>query len=439
MKKLVGLLMVSLISLVFSTILLVTSAGAVEIKQVESKSGVTALLVEDYTLPLISLSFSFGGGTTQDPPGKMGTVRLLSTLMDEGAGDLDSSTFRQKLEELGIEFGFSSSAEYIAGGIRSLRSQRDNAFKMLALAMNEPRFDDEAIERMRDAIRTGIIRSRTNPGSVAAKKLRETLFGDHPYALPPSGDEKTISAITRDDIVSMHKKLFAREKLVIGVVGAISEEELAIALDDVFAKLPHKSGIVSSERTEPLLGENVSLEMPVPNSRVTLVYKGLKRDHPDFFAAHLMNYILGGSSFSSRLYLEIREKRGLAYGVSSGLGTFKNAAYLSAGTSTRAENLDEAVAVMKSEIAKLAEHGVTEAELEAAKKYIIGSYAINNLDTSGKIARVLVAIQTEDLGIDYIDRRREKIDGVKLSDVNRVAKELLSVEPTVVIVGPATQ
>ncbi|MGI9350573.1 MAG: M16 family metallopeptidase [Rhizobiaceae bacterium] len=413
------------------------NAQAVEIREVRSSSGVTALLVEDYTLPLISLSYAFGAGTSQDPDGRTGNVRLMSALIDEGAGDLDSASFQAKLEDFGIEFSFSSARDFLSGGLRFLRSDRQTAFEMLNLALTEPRFDPDAIERMRDAIRTGIERSRTNPGAIASIALNETLFGEHPYSRRAAGNEQSIKLISRDDIVAMHKRLFARDHLTIGVVGAISESELKQVLDVVFSDLPLESETVVVTNVEPKLGETVTIDMPVPNTNISLVYKGLKRDDPDFFAAHLMNHILGGGTFSSRLYSEVREKRGLAYGVYSGIAAYENAAYLTAGTSTRADNQVEAVKVIRGEITKLAEQGVTVSELEAAKKFVIGSYAINNLDTSGKIARVLVAIQTQNLGIDYIDKREALIDSVTLEDVNRVAKKLLSVDPTQIVVGPA--
>ncbi|MEM7215001.1 MAG: pitrilysin family protein [Pseudomonadota bacterium] len=428
----------ALITLI-STCLLSFSVLAVEIKELRSDRGITALLVEDYTLPIISMSYSFRGGTTQDPEGKTGAVRLMAALIDEGAGDLDSAAFRARLEELGIELRFSSSRDFLSGGLRTLRSDRSTAFDMLKLALNEPRFDPEAIERLRDAIRTGIIRSKTNPGSVASLTLRQTLFEGHPYSLRASGDETTIENISREDIADLHKKLFARDTLTVGVVGAISEEELKQVLDETFGALPERSQAAALVEIEPKLGETVSIGMPVPNASVSLIYKGLKRDDPDFFAAHLMNYILGGGSFTSRLYTEVREKRGLAYGVSSGLATFENTAYLTAGTSTRADNQEEAIRIIRQEIRKLAENGVSEEELEAAKKFVSGSYAISNLDTSGKIARVLVAIQNQNLGTDYIVKRKKLIENVTLEDVNQIAKKLLLVEPTQVVVGPATQ
>jgi len=412
---------------------------AVEITKVESRSGVTALLVEDYTLPIISLAFSFKGGISQDPEGKTGTVRLMTAMMNEGAGEYDSAGFREKLEELGIEMGFSSSRDFVVGSLRTVRSDRDAAFEMLRLTMSELRFDEEPMERMRDAIRTGIEGSLKSPGAAMSKALREALFAGHPYSKPVRGDLKSIDTIKREDLISMHKNLYARDVLTIGVVGAISKEELEQALDTIFGELPQTAQLTPVKDIEPTLGETVYVEMPVPKSSISLVYKGLDRDHPDFFAAHLFNHVLGGGTFSSRLYSELREKRGLVYGVSSGLATLENAAYFSAGTSTRVDNQEKAIKVIKEEIQKLVDEGVTEAELEAAKKYVIGAYAISNLDTSGKIARVLVAIQNQNLGIDYINRRRELIERVRLEDVNRMARELLSMQPTQVVVGPVTQ
>jgi len=414
-------------------------ASAVEIQQVTSKKGIKALLVEDYTLPIIALSFSIDGGSSQDEAGKEGTLRIMTALMDEGAGQLDSSAFQALLEEQGISLSFSSSRDNFSGRLRMLRDDREQAFELMHLALTKPRFDVDAIERMRDAIRTGIIRSKTSPGANASKALRNALFPDHVYSRPHQGDEKTIDAITREDIVAINEKILTRENLYIGVVGAISAKELAEVMDTLFGEFPEQSKITPVKDVKPETGKTIELEMSVPNVSISLAYNGIKRSDPDFFAAHLMNHILGGGTFSSRLYQEIREKRGLVYGVSSGIATLDHTAYLSAGTSTRPENRDETLNLIKQEVLKIVNQGVTQEELDKAKKYVSGAYAINNLDTSSKIAGVLVALQSEELGIDYIDARADQIAKVTLEDINRVAKRLLDVEPTTVIVGPATQ
>ncbi len=425
-----------LVLLIVGFCLTVVHAHAIDIKQVKTPGGITAWLVEDYTLPIIAFSYAFEGGSSQDDEGKEGTVRILSALLDEGAGDMDSSQFRARLEENGIEMGFSSSRDRMRGVMRTVREDRELAFSMLQTALTQPRFDQEAIDRMRDAITTFIVRSKTNPSSVGSKAVREALFSDHPYGKSTSGTEESIASISRDDIVAMHKNLFARDQLTIGVVGAISEAELSELLDKTFGALPEKSKLKDIADIKPALGDDIAIEMPVPNASITMVYQGLKRDDPDFFAAHLMNHILGGGSFSSRLYEELREKRGLTYGVSSGIVTSKHSTYLIASNSTRAENRKESVALMRSEFERMAEKGVTQEELNTAKKYVAGSYAINNLDTSGKIAGVLVGLQTQKLGKDYISNRIKQIEAVTIEDVNRMAKKLLSVEPSVVVVGP---
>ncbi|MEL7429806.1 MAG: pitrilysin family protein, partial [Pseudomonadota bacterium] len=364
---------------------------------------------------------------------------LMTALLDEGAGELDSSAFRARLEEFGIEFGFSDSGSEVTGGMRTLVSEQETAFDMLRLALTSPRFDEEPIERIRNAIRLSLERAVTNPSSISRDRLRERVFPDHPYSKAPNGTLQTIGDLDRDDLATMHQRLFAKDNLVIGVVGAIGEAELAQALDDVFGDLPNKAQLNDIPEVVPVLGVSDEISVATPNASISLVYKGLKRDDPDFFAGHLMNHILGGGSFTSRLYEEVREKRGLSYGASSSMVSRPETAFLVAGTSTRAENRDEVIEIMRSAVSDIANGGITQEELEKAKRFTIGSYAINNLDTSRKIARVLVALQTEKLGIDYIDRREQLISNVTLEDVNRVAKRLLSVEPTMVVVAPATR
>ena len=223
------------------------------------------------------------------------------------------------------------------------------------------------------------------------------------------------------------------------MVGAISEEELKEALDKVFGDLPAKAQISLIDEVSPALGQEARIDMPVPNVSISLVYPGVKRESPDFFAAYLMNYVFGGGSFSSRLYNAVREERGLTYGVSSSIATLDHSSFLVIGTKTRSDNQEEAIKVIREEVERIARDGVTKEELETAKKFIAGTYAISNLDTSSKIARVLVAIQTGKLGIDYIDRRKDYINAVTLEEVNRMARTLLAGEPTSVIVGPAIQ
>ncbi len=414
----------------------VSAANAVDIQTVKSPGGITALLVEDYTVPLIAVSMAFTGGATQESSEKEGLANILSSLLDEGAGDIKSQDFQLKMDELGVELGFSAGYDSFTGRLKTLRSTRLEAFDMLRLALTKPRFDLEPIERMRAAQLSILQNSLKKPNVIAGKAWRKSVFGDHPYSRSVGGTIKAVKALNRDDIVSIHKRLLAKDNLVVGVVGAISAKELAEMLDHVFVDLPDKAELKSVKEASLAIGGTQKVDLDLPQSIIRVVYNGLKRENKDFYAAYLMNYILGGSSFSSRLYTEIREKRGLAYGVYTYLGTQDHAGFIGGGTATRADRADETINILLAEVERMAKDGPTKEELEKAKKYITGTYAISNLDTSGKIASVLVAIQREKLGVDYIDKRADYIAAVTIEDTKRMARELLSAKPTIIIVGP---
>jgi zinc protease len=420
--------------------LLAFSAGpviAVEIQQFSTPAGIKVYLVENYTSPIITTSFSFSGGASQDPEGKAGAAHFLSSMLDEGAGEASGQEFQALAEKYGIDLGFSAQRDYFTGSMQTLAENSSEAFRLLHLALNEPRFDARPMERMRQSILRGLKRAKNRPRSIASKAMRAAIFKGHPYARPTRGSIESVSNLTRDDLSTIHRRLMVKKGLVIGVVGAVSKQELGPIIDGVFASLPENSDrkIIADARLE--FGSKIEKHLDINQSIVSFAFPGFKRSDPEFFAAYLANHILGGGSFSSRLYDEVREKRGLAYSVYSRLATYSHAAYTLVGSATSTERVDEAIEVMRAELKRMAEEGPTAKELAAAKKYVIGSYAIRNLDTSLKVASVLVAIQQINLGIDYIDRREKIINSVTLEEVKSVAAKLLGNTPTLVIVGPA--
>ena len=417
------------------TFALTVSARAVEVQEVVSDRGVKALLVEDYTVPLVALSFSFKGGAAQDAPGKEGTAQLLTTLLDEGAGDIGSEAFLARLEELGIQYGFDAGPDSFSGSVFTLKSTADEAFELIGKALADPRLDPEPIERMRTAALVSLRAKEADPGTLAGEAFRETVFGDHPYGRPVDGTIPSVSAITREDVDAFRRRTFARDNLTVGVVGAISADELKRQLDTLFGDLPEQAELRPVPEAAIDTGERRHVDLDVPQTSIAFALPGLKRDDEDFFALYLVNHILGGGSFNSRLYEEVREKRGLAYSVYSYLATRDHAAFVGAGSATRADRAGQTVDIMRAELERIATEGPTPEELEAAKEFIKGTYAISNLDTSQKIAGVLVAIQEDDLGLDYIDRRKDLIDAVTIEDARRVAAEILSADPTIITVG----
>jgi zinc protease len=412
-------------------------AGAVEIREVLSPGGVRALLVEDYTNPLVAVNFAFeGAGASADEAGKEGTANLLSGLLDEGAGTIESRAFQERLDDLGVSLSFDASTDNFSGSFRTIVENEDEAFDLLRLAVNAPRFDDEPVARIRGQILTGILANENDPGELASKAWRETVYPNHPYSRSSEGTRESLGAVTADDLKRFRTKGFARGNLVVGVVGAIDPEALGLELDRVFGQLPEKADLAPVPEIAPATGKTVAVPLAVPQTQIRFALPGVKRDDPDFFPAYLMNHVFGGGTFTSRLFQEVREKRGLAYGASSFLASYDHSAVLGVSTATRADKAGETVEIIRREMERLAADGPSTEELANAKSYVKGSYAIQNLDSSLSIASTLVGIQLDRLGIDYIDRRQALIDAVTLDDVRRMARRLLSVPPTVVTVGP---
>lgn len=412
-------------------------AEAIEIQEVTSPGGITAYLVEDYTNPLVAMRFAFrGAGTTQDDEGREGTANLLSGLLDEGAGDIDSQTFQSRLDELGVSLSFNASLDTFAGNFRTIVDNQDEAFDLLRLAVNEPRFDEEPVARIRGQIATGIIADQNDPGTLAGEAFRETVFPDHPYSRPVEGTVETLSAVTAEDLAQYRETAFGRDNLVVGVVGAIDAEHLAEKLDLVFGDLREQAELTPVETIVPQFGSRTDVDLAIPQTTIQMALPGVARDDDAFFAAYLMNHILGGGTFTSWLFQEVREARGLAYGVGSYLASYDHAALLSASTATRADAAGESISVIEEQMRRMVDEGPSAEELQKAKDYVKGAYAVQNLSSSLSIASTLVGIQLDDLGIDYIERRGDLIDAVTLEDVRAIARDLLSGEPTIVTVGP---
>ncbi|MDA1099735.1 MAG: pitrilysin family protein [Proteobacteria bacterium] len=410
------------------------SANAAKILEVRSPGGITAWLVHEPTIPLLSVNFSFAGGASLDRPGRNGTANLVSGLLDEGAGSYDSLAFQTRLQDLAVRMSFSADRDSFSGGLSTLSTNRDAAFELLRLALIEPRFETEAVERVRRQIITGLVESQEDPGTIATRLWFATAFPDHPYGRPSNGSIESVKAISTDDLRDLLGRMLARNRLTIGVVGDISAAELAPLLDKTFGALPVSVAIEPVPEVSPVgAGVLKVVQKANPQSQVMFGGPGLKRDDPDWYAAYVLNYVLGGGGFASRLYAEVREKRGLAYSVYSYLYPLEHAAIYMGGVGTKNQRVAEALTVIKEQIGLAGENGITEAELVNAKTYLNGSFPLQ-LTSSGRIANLLLAIQRHNLGIDYMDRRASLIDAVTMADVRRVAKRLLRPENLLIVV-----
>lgn len=412
------------------------ASAETEFQQITSPGGIKAWLVEDYAVPIVTIRFAFDGGSTQDKAGKEGTANLITALFDEGAGDLDSEAFQIALDAAGAEMGFSAGLDTIQGSMRLLADQRDEALGLLKLAIEAPRFDQDPINRMRAQILSGLAADAQNPATAAQKLWTETLFGSHPYARPVEGTPETLAAITAEDLRAFHKATFARENLHVAIVGAIDAEAAAATLDQLFGALPETPDLVPVPDVSPALGQDLAVDYPLPQTSIFMAYPGIGLSDPDYFAATLMNEILGGGSVLSRLNDEVREKRGLTYGVSAGFANQRHSNLLMLSTSTRADRAAETLGVIKDVVARMAAEGPTEAELASAKKYLIGSAALHEFSSSQAIASTLVGLQLWDLDIDFLPRRTELVNAVTVDQVKAVAARILGSKPTTLLLGP---
>jgi zinc protease len=410
----------------FLIILLVApiSARAVDIESVTSPGGITAWLIEDHSNPLISLSFGFKGGASEDPVGKEGLATFVSGLLDEGAGDTVSADFQKTLADHGIDFGFDANLDSFTGGLRFLSDDKDLAMGMLGLALTKPRFDPEPISRMRGQFVSQAEDEEKDPEQVASQAFGKILFGDHPYARNSDGTVAGLQAIGVDDLKGFVARTFAKDRLYVAVVGDVTPEQLKPLLDKAFAALPEKSPpIAVPEAKIDDQGGLAVIERDLPQTIILFGEPGVKRSDPDFFPAYLANYTLGGGGFSSRLTEEVREKRGLTYGIDTDLVTLDHAGAIWGSAQTVNDKAAQVIDLTRQEWAKMQADGPSQAELDAAKTYLLGSYA-QNFTTTRSAARTLLGIQMQHLGIDYVTRREQEIQAVTLDQVKAAAKKL---------------
>ena len=410
-------------------------AAATKIDRVVSPAGIEIWLVQEPTVPLIAMDFAFRGGTSQDPADKAGLASMVAGLIDEGSGNLDSRSFHERAESKAIEVSFSATRDLFSGSLRTLVENKDEAFELMRTSLTSPHFDPDDVERIRGETLALLRRETTSPNEIASKAWWETAFAGHPYSHPVRGTLDTVPAIAVDDLRGYVKNVFARDTLKVGIVGNIDAATAGALVDKVFAGLPAHANLREVPSMQPRgLGRVDRVDLDVPQSVVLIGGIGIPRKDPDFLAAFLVNHILGGGSMSSRLYTEVREKRGLAYSIYSTLVPLDSTALFMAATATRTEAAGQTLDLVLQEIRRIADNGPTAEELAKAKSYQKGSFPLR-FDTSTKIAAQLVLMQAEDLPIDYIDKRNDLIDAVTLADMRRVAKRFLDGGMLVTMVG----
>ncbi len=406
----------------------VTAARAeIEIQEVTSPGGIEAWLVEAHEIPMVALEIRIRGGANLDLPGKQGATNLMVALLEEGSGEMDAQTFQAAREALAASFGFDVYDDAFSLSAQFLTENRTEAMALLRQALVAPRFDQDALDRVRAQVIANIRAQEKDPDDIAGAAFDAAAYGDHPYGSSINGTIDSVSALTREDMFDAHARVLVRDRVYVGAVGDITAGELGALIDDLLGDLPEASAELPPRVEFGLEGGITVVDYETPQSVALFGHAGIARDDEDYFAAYILNEILGGSGRQSRLMEEVREKRGLTYGVYSYLVPKDySEAYLGSVASAN-DSIAEAIDVIRAEWERLATQGVTEAELAEMKTYLTGAYPLR-FDGNGPIANIMVGMQMVGLPVDYIATRNDQLNAVTLEDVNRVAAELLRPE-----------
>ena len=416
-----------LILALFLMVAPLAARAEIEIQEVTSPGGIDAWLVEEQSIPFAALEIIIDGGASLDEPGKRGATNLMMGLLEEGAGDMDARAFQTAREGLAASYGFDAYDDSVVITARFLTENRDQAVELLRKALTEPRFDQDALDRVRAQVQSIIRSDSTDPNAIAGAAFDAAAFGDHPYGSDINGTAESVSALTRADIITAHRNALVRSRVHVGAAGDISAQELGILLDDLLGALPEEGPVLPEPVAFGLDGGTTVIDFETPQSVALFGHEGLERDDEDFFAAYILNEILGGRGVQSRLMEEVREKRGLTYGVYSYLVPKDYAALYLGSVASANDRIAQAIAVIRDEWARMAQEGVTAEELEAAKTYLTGAYPLR-FDGNAAIAGILAGMQATGLPPDYVENRNAYVEAVTLDDINRVAGELLNPE-----------
>ena len=414
------------------------TSSLADVQVVTSPGGITAWLVSESFVPMISMEWTWSGGASVEPAGLRGIGWVLAYMMNEGAGDMDTSAYGARMEDLDMKFACGQWSDWTSCGMTTLKASADESFDMVRQAFSSLRLDDEPFERAKREMIVGIKEDETNPKSVASRAMNEALIPGHPYARRST--EQTVRAIQKSDARKLMAQLMTKDRLLVVVVGDITADELKPKLDEVFGSLPATSvlPVVRDAKALPAQAKPIVMDLPQPQTLIMFSGPGIRREDPDFYAAYVLNYILGGGSFSSRLTDDVREKRGLTYGIGTGLSIQPHFWRWQGSSATMNDKADEVVQLIRDNISRLGKEGPTAEELADAKAYITGAFPLA-FDSNTKIAQSLIGFRQNGMPADYVQARNSYFEAVTLEDVKRVARTYMKPEDfTFVMVGKPT-
>ncbi len=407
-----------------------------DIQTLKTPGGINLWLVEDHTLPVIGINFAFRSGASTDAADRQGVSQLLSNTLDEGAGDITSEQFQAALRDNAIDLGFSSSRDSFGGSMRTLVRHKDKALELLKLAVTSPRFDQEAVDRMKQANLTRIRASMSDPDWIGARIMNDRVFGAHPYVQNSGGTLASMAALTPEDLRAARARHFARDRLYVGIAGDVTAAEAARIVDDIFGGLPETAktdGKVGASDM-PAATKPVFYATPQPQTNLTMVWPGISIHDVDHYAGVVMDYIYGGGGFSSLLMNEVREAKGLTYGIYSDMMNMDHADRYTVAGSMLPQNVAPTIQMVRAIADRMRTTDVTAEQLQAAKDYLTGSMPLH-FGSTMSVAGAVTGLQINNRPATALDDVRATIMAVTPADIRRVATRVFMHEPQVILVG----
>ncbi len=410
-------------------------AQAVQVKPVKALENVPVWLSEDHSLPMIAVTLSLPAGSVYDPPGKTGMASLAAYLLNEGAGNMAADAYQAALAAKGIKLEVIPSRDWLTVNLVTMTANAKEAFRLLGLALAKPRFDPDAVTRVRLQMMQAYDRSREDPAAVAEMGFHSLYFGPYTYGRPVEGEPRGLASISAQELHSFAQTHWVRGNLKIAVAGDITPALLATYVRASFTGLPAGTPPVPPAPLRSGAPGVHILPMSVPQPVVVFGQAGLLRNDRDFLAGLVANYILGGAESSSRLTRELRDRRGLTYDVATDLVPYRRAGLVLGTISARRDSAREAILLVREVMRRFANDGPTDEELADAKQYLTGSFPLSFASNEG-VAAQLNTLQQFGLPFDYLDRRADLINALTLADVRRVARQLFDpAKLTVVVAG----
>jgi len=415
--------------------LLTSPAGALDVRREVLPNGLTLLVYERHNLPVVQVSVGIDAGTIHEPKEKAGLSNLVATLLTHGTSKRTAEEISEEIEFVGGSLSASGGRDYITVGLSVLKKDINLGFDLLSDVILNPVFPEDEISKEKELIKASLKSQEEDPVFIASREFKRALFGEHPYGRLITGTAGTIDRISRDDLIDFHRRFYLPGNTIMAVVGDITYGEVRDLIDRYFKDWGGKNqSRPLLEDLKPLRGIRlIEIDRDLTQATVIIGHLGVKRSNPDYYAISVMNYILGGGGFASRLMQNIREERGLVYDIYSLFSADKYGGYFRVVFQTKNESADLAIREVFKEIRRIREEPVTEKELQDAKAFLIGSFPLR-IETSARIASFLVAVEYYGLGVDYMEKYREYIGSVSRDDVLRVAKRYLDPENILLVV-----